>query len=47
MADVNEEETSSKFEFNYHYGEHIACVWTDNVGDKMNWHLGIVDKYEN
>ena len=47
MADFNKEETSSKFEFNYHYRENIACVWMDDVGDKTNWHLGIVDNYEN
>ena len=26
---------------NYHYGEHIACVWTDDVVDPMNWHMGV------
>ena len=38
-ADVNNEESSSKYEFNYRYGEHI--------GDKMNWNFRIIDKYEN
>ena len=40
-------EKTSEIEINYDYGEHLVCVWTDDVGEKMNWHLGVVDKYEN
>ena len=28
-------------------GEHLACIWTEDVGDKINWHLGVADKFEN
>ena len=29
------------------YGEHIAYMWTDNVGLEMNWHIGVVDSVGN
>ena len=43
--EINKE--TSELENDYHYGEHIACVWADDVGNDTNWHLGVVDKYEN
>ena len=30
----------------FKYGEHIACVWTEDIGDSLNWHLVVVDKYD-
>lgn len=30
----------------FKYGEHIACAWTEDVGDTLNWYLSIVDKYD-
>ena len=27
-------EKTSETELNCHYGEHLACLWTDDVGDK-------------
>ena len=30
----------------FKYGEHIGCVWAEDVGDSLNWHLGVVDKFD-
>ena len=30
----------------FKYGEHIACVWAEAIGDSLNWHLGVVYKYD-
>ena len=30
----------------YQCGEHVACIWTDDVGNNINWHLGVVDRYD-
>ena len=31
---------------NYQCGEHVACIWADDVGNNINWHLGVVDRYD-
>ena len=28
----------------FKYGEIVACMWAEDVGDSLSWHLGIVDK---
>ena len=30
----------------FKYGEYIACIWAEDVGDSLNWHLIVVDKYD-
>ena len=30
----------------FNYGEHVVCAWTEDVGDKSLWHLGVVDKLD-
>ena len=30
----------------FKYGEHIGCLWAEDVGDSLNWHLGVVDKFD-
>ena len=45
--DKSPSEKAGEIEVNYHYGEHLACMWTDDVVDNVNWHLGVVDKYKN
>ena len=30
----------------FKYREHIAYVWAEDVGDSLNWHLGVIDKYD-
>ena len=40
------EEVCLEEDSKYQCGEHVACVWTD-VGESMNWHLGVVDRYDN
>ena len=40
-------EKTTEVEVNYHYGEHLACMWRDDVENKINWHLGMVHEYEN
>ena len=37
---------SNTQESSYVYGEHVACVWCDDVGNGINWHLGVVDKVD-
>ena len=37
---------SNTQESSYAYGEHVACVWCDDVGNGINWHLGVVDKVD-
>ena len=44
---INHAKSTTEIENEYQYGEHVACVWLDDVGDKTNWHLGVVDKFEN
>ena len=30
----------------FKYREYIACIWAEDVGDSLNWHLNVVDKYD-
>ena len=30
----------------YQCGAHVACVWTNDAGSDINWHLGLVDRYD-
>ena len=30
----------------FKYGEHIGCLWAEDVGDSLNWRLGVVDKFD-
>lgn len=30
----------------FEYGEHTACVWVEDIGNSLNWHLGFVDEYD-
>ena len=40
-------EKTTENEVNHHYGEHLGCMMTDDVGYKINWHLRVVHKCEN
>ena len=31
---------------NYQCGEHVTCVRADNVSSDINWHLGVVNRYD-
>ena len=37
---------SNTQENSYTYGEHLACVWCDDVDNGINWHLEVVDKVD-
>ena len=30
----------------FKYGEHIACAWAEDIGDSLNQHVGVNDKYD-
>ena len=37
----------NKTESCFTYWESLACIWTEDVRDTINWHLGVVDMFEN
>ena len=40
--EVSKEEEIAK----YRRGKYVACVWADDAGSDINWHLQVVDRYD-
>ena len=46
QSEANEEVSKEEEIAKYQCGEYVACVWADDAGSNIHWHLRVVDRHD-